>query len=391
MALDPSIYAQVGKPNVELESPQNALMRNAQLQHMQNQNKLAGLQLQDASDERTSRNALASAYQSAVGADGQIDRTKLYTGIAQSGQGAKLPGIQKQLTEADTAQLTAHKAKIDQGLQELEIATRIGGSIKDQNSLDAARALVTQQFGPEAAAKMPTTYDPAVIARNLQLAMSTKDQLAQKQLEIENKLKADKFAYDKTNDAANRGVTLRGQTLADARGKEANDIKRGEVAGGGKPPPGYRWKGDVLEAIPGGPGDKLPEAQQKQVVGTQNLSNAITEYRKDLKDFGAFDSLKPDKRASMGTKYNNMMLQAKEAYNLGVLNGPDFEILQSVITDPRSFTGAITSKGALDKQATELDRIMGGIASTSGNRRPQDGAPKVAGSKGKPSLDDIFK
>ena len=39
-----------------------------------------------------------------------------------------------------------------------------------------------------------------------------------------------------------------------------------------------------------------------------------------------------------------MMLQAKEAYNLGVLNGPDFQILQSVVTDPRSLTGAFTSK-----------------------------------------------
>lgn len=146
-----------------------------------------------------------------------------------------------------------------------------------------------------------------------------------------------------------------------------------EIASGGKPPPGYRWTPDgTLAAIPGGPGDKLPESQQKQVVGVNNLSNAIREYRTELGGFTMSDALKPDARARMGTKYNNMMLQAKEAYNLGVLNGPDFEILQSVITDPRSLKGAITSNKALDTQASELDRIMQGVAGVSSQaRQPQ--------------------
>lgn len=179
---------------------------------------------------------------------------------------------------------------------------------------------------------------------------------------------------------AGHAVTMRGQNMADARGKEANTIKASEVAAGGKPPPGFRWiEGGRLEAIPGGPGDKLPEKQQNQVVGTQNLGNAINEYREQLKVFGKLSALSPDARAAMGTKYNNMMLQAKEAYNLGVLNGPDLEILTSVITDPRSFKGAITSNKALDAQASELDRIMRGISSVSGNRRPQDTKTGAAG------------
>ena len=174
---------------------------------------------------------------------------------------------------------------------------------------------------------------------------------------------------------ASIAATIRGQDKADARAREANQIKREEVAAGGKPPPGYRWNPDgSLSAIPGGPGDKLPEAQQKQVIGTQNLSNAINEYRQALKSFGSLDALNPDQRAMMGTKYNNMMLQAKEAYNLGVLNGPDFDILQSVVTDPRSINGVITSKDALDTQAAELNRIMSGVAQTSSQLKPRGGA-----------------
>ena len=179
---------------------------------------------------------------------------------------------------------------------------------------------------------------------------------------------------------SSEGIQVRGQNMVDARAKEGNSLKAVEIQTGGKPPPGYRWKGDgTLEAIPGGPGDKLPESQQKQVVGTQNLSNAIREYREALKTFGTLDAVKPDQRAMMGTKYNNMMLQAKEAYNLGVLNGPDFDILQSVVTDPRSIKGVITSNNALDTQAAELDRIMSGVAQTSSQLKPRGGAAQTSG------------
>jgi hypothetical protein len=122
---------------------------------------------------------------------------------------------------------------------------------------------------------------------------------------------------------------------------------------------------------------KLPEAQQKQIVGTKNLKNAIAEYKDQMGGWNASDIVKPDARAAMGVKYNNMMLQAKEAYNLGVLNGPDFEILTSVVTDPRSITGAITSNDALVKQATELDRIMGDISGTTSDKVRGNDTPYV--------------
>lgn len=196
----------------------------------------------------------------------------------------------------------------------------------------------------------------------------------------DNLLEEAKQAEAVRHNKSSEGIQVRGQNMVDARAKEGNSLKAVEIQAGGKPPPGYRWKGDgTLEAIPGGPGDKLPESQQKQVVGTQNLSNAIREYREALKTFGTLDAVKPDQRAMMGTKYNNMMLQAKEAYNLGVLNGPDFDILQSVVTDPRSIKGVITSNNALDTQAAELDRIMSGVAQTSSQLKPRGGATQTSG------------
>jgi len=100
----------------------------------------------------------------------------------------------------------------------------------------------------------------------------------------------------------------------------------------------------------------LPEGANKQVTGATNLKSAIDNYKTNLKDFSTLDMANPDARASMGNAYNNMMLQAKEAYNLGVLNGPDYAILQSVVKDPTKISSLLVSKSALEKQATDLGK-----------------------------------
>jgi len=100
----------------------------------------------------------------------------------------------------------------------------------------------------------------------------------------------------------------------------------------------------------------LPEAATKQVTGATNLKSAIENYKDTLKGFSTLDMVNPDARAGMGNAYNNMMLQAKEAYNLGVLNGPDYAILQSVVKDPTKPGSLLTSKKALEKQAIDLGK-----------------------------------
>jgi hypothetical protein len=103
-------------------------------------------------------------------------------------------------------------------------------------------------------------------------------------------------------------------------------------------------------------GKPLPEGALKQVTGATNLKDAIDNYKTKLKDFSTLDMANPDARANMGNAYNNMMLQAKEAYNLGVLNGPDYAILQSVVKDPTKLTSVLVSKKALEQQATDLSK-----------------------------------
>jgi len=105
----------------------------------------------------------------------------------------------------------------------------------------------------------------------------------------------------------------------------------------------------------------LPEGLNKQVTGAVNLTDAISDYQSKIKGFGVKDFANPDKRAEMGNLYNNMMLQAKEAYNLGVLNGPDYDILQKVVKDPTNVSSLAFSNTALSKQADSLRKTSSDI------------------------------
>lgn len=135
---------------------------------------------------------------------------------------------------------------------------------------------------------------------------------------------------------------------------------------------------------------RAPEAYSKQTAGIANLNTAIQEYQDALTKWGTLDVLSPDARADMGTKYNNMMLQAKEAYNLGVLNGPDYQILQSVVADPTSLRGVVTSNDAMSKQAGELGRIMQQNAKNLATvyKQPQQ---ETTGESAAPSGGKVFK
>lgn len=106
----------------------------------------------------------------------------------------------------------------------------------------------------------------------------------------------------------------------------------------------------------------------KQVTGATNLKDAISGYQNELKNFSTLDMANPNARAKMSNAYNNMMLQAKEAYNLGVLNGPDYQILTSIVADPTAASSLFVSKNTLNQQASDLaktaDKIIKNVYET---------------------------
>lgn len=283
MAIDSSIYGQI-QP-IQIESPINALAKVTQLKNAQNQNRLFDMQVADSERARAGENALNDAYRGATGADGSIDRNKLYSSVAQSGQGAKLPGIQKTFSEQDKAGYEAKKTQIETSLKTLDIVSQsLAPTLQNPALYPQVRAALMQQY-PDGAANLPEQFDQNIVKSTISKALSTKDRAEQdwKQVELD---------YKKSNDSANRGVTIRGQNMTDSRGRDLAAATR-EAGGAGRAPSGYRFTQDgSLEPIKGGPadpGNKSAKATTEGEKAAAGYGLRMVEAEKVIDAIGAKD------------------------------------------------------------------------------------------------------
>ena len=388
MPIDPRIILGIQAPQFKVADPLESAHKSLALQALMGQQELQGLQVDEAKRSADANRRLTELFGRNPNAtpeevmaidparglkmrqdllanrktEGEINKTRI------EGMG-KLLDFQKQAAGAVLANPTAENA-----LQMIDQGERLATSL---NFPEQAAAAAQQRAQVQALANDPEGLRRlvagwAISADKLLPQFQTRntggstDTLAIDPVTgkvsvtntVANTATPGEIMTDKRTreeGALNRGVTIRGQNMTDARARE--------TLAAGKAPAGYRFKDDgSLEAIPGGPADgkadKLGEAAKKQIAGIDSLGSAIDEYVAAVKGWDAKKMLSPDQRAAMGTKYNNMMLQAKEAFNLGVLNGPDYQILQSVIADPTQFKNALISSDAMAGQAEELKRLM---------------------------------
>jgi hypothetical protein len=233
MPLDTSIYSQIQQP--QIESPLNAMAKASQFRNIQNQQELQAMQLQDATEARAGRNALASAYKSAVDPlTGQVDRTKLLTGVASSGQGAQIPGLQKSFGEQDKATREAEEKDFDLKKKKLGIVGSVFGKVAQNPTLQAANDALdylstTGIYKPEQIEtwRANANNNPASIKTFAEQAFNSAID-ADKQLTASITQRGQDMTDNRirSEGAANRGVTLRGQNMADSRSRDANQISR---------------------------------------------------------------------------------------------------------------------------------------------------------------------
>lgn len=318
MPLDTRIA--LGVQPLKLENPMNQLAQFLQVQGAQRQNQLGEMQMRqaekaerDAEAERVNMNALNDLYRTALKPDGSIDRAALFQGVAQRGQGSRIPGMQADFAKADKELAGVDKARAEVDKLRFETAEKgynafrnVMGSLRGVPGVTAETVnaqimglvkagLLPPERGQEFVSQTPT--DPAELAAAIDKAsrqeltpeqrftvfapkptqvddgqtlafrdtnpnsqtfgQTTAGGVTQKQVTPGDKLssedRARALAQQAREAAAGRAVTMRGQNMTDARARESNAAT---AAQGGKPPPGYRFKPDgSLEAIPGGPAD----------------------------------------------------------------------------------------------------------------------------------------
>ena len=105
----------------------------------------------------------------------------------------------------------------------------------------------------------------------------------------------------------------------------------------------------------------------------------LTQYRKITEQAGTLtaaldDFAKASRNASLGERVatvagastdlhsawtNSAMLAKGEAlYQLGVLSGPDMQVIRGALADPSTFMGSLASNDTIDKQVARIKRIL---------------------------------
>ena len=187
--------------------------------------RLEELAAQQAEQQMTDDSAVRDAYKQSGG-----DQNALLRSLQQRGLGKQAMELQGKMTAQQKEQMAMKKAELENHLKTFEVVGQLMSGVKDQASYDEARQQIAQIVGPEAAAKSPAVYDPAVIEQGRMKAMSVKDQMANQWKSIDAQLNQDKFAYQQKNDertderirsegALGRGVTIRGQNMTDSRSR----------------------------------------------------------------------------------------------------------------------------------------------------------------------------
>lgn len=97
----------------------------------------------------------------------------------------------------------------------------------------------------------------------------------------------------------------------------------------------------------------------KQVTGAINTIGAIDNYKNLVSKAARTGIVSPEQRAELEAARNTMNLLGKEAYNLGVLNGPDLSIMNSLSVDFNNPKSLLLSKETLDSLIEKQRNVMG--------------------------------
>ena len=128
-----------------------------------------------------------------------------------------------------------------------------------------------------------------------------------------------------------------------------------------KLPTGYEWidvndPGKGVKPIKGSDKDPAVKSQselKKLDLVSRKVSGALDRYEAQFSRTGA--KVVPDaEKMALNTAYKDLMLQLKELFNLGVLNGPDLQIMEEYVQNPTTglalFYEAIGGKKGFENQ-----------------------------------------
>lgn len=135
-------------------------------------------------------------------------------------------------------------------------------------------------------------------------------------------------------------------------------------------------------------GDKS-KLKEIETQGSSILA-ALETFRKTRTEAGGIERIATAMGVptELATTYGNAALLAKGValYELGVLNGPDLEILQRVLADPSTVSGGLVSSETVNKQ---VDQVKTLLETKIGKAREQYGGAKPEAAAASPAVPKI--
>jgi hypothetical protein len=103
---------------------------------------------------------------------------------------------------------------------------------------------------------------------------------------------------------------------------------------------------------------QVPQAYRDRADKLQNVYDSVSNYARVLDTYKSGDILNPQKRGQFSTAHATALLQAKELFNLGVLNGGDEVILNKVLASPVDFSAMTIPIATIKQQVADLKGVI---------------------------------
>jgi len=262
MPIDSSIALQTR--GVQLQDPTEVMGKVMSLRSLAGQQQLQQMQIEQAQRAQEQERTLADLYRGNVAPDGTVNRQAILGAAAERGLGARIPGLQKQFSEADEAQAKLGKLKSETGEIDFNVAKkRMDASAAALNSLVANpnvthqdvistmvnlvnQGIVTPEQGQQAIRELPGRPEqlrPFLMQKGLQVMDAAKrmELLMPKLEKVDN---GGQISFVDTNSMTNpqgpapvkkvatpdalvsAATQRRGQDMTDARARETNQLTR---------------------------------------------------------------------------------------------------------------------------------------------------------------------
>lgn len=203
--LDPNII--LGAKPMQVENPMNQLAKLMQVQGMQQEGQMRGMQMQDAQAAREQKNKLAALLGGQYAKPEELEGALLRGGFMGEAQALTKNRMDAGKAQADMGKTGAEteKIKIASQREKLALVGQLLNGVRDQASYDQAR-MTAQQNGLDVSS-MPPQYDPNMVAQKLQQALTVEEQLAQVWKQKGYDLDVDKFGETKRNNQAQNAIS----------------------------------------------------------------------------------------------------------------------------------------------------------------------------------------